>query len=1432
MAVVDEKNSETDNAVTVKSASASSVSSADDSVTLSAPPPYNKPKSIIGKVMFYINPFSVHNVPPIPTSPEPNREATANWASKLYFVWMNKTLRAGYGRPIHENDIPEVGDSRRAAYMTDKFLDHFSARLAKGQRKNVLLRALFDTFRFELSLSLTCRCITDTIWMTAPQLSRKIIYFVADEYEGLNPPIGHGVGMIIGLVCLLLISMTCQQQYFYSGGMAGSEIRTTLINAIYRKSLVLSNKSRTDYTNGKITNLMSTDTFRIEFSCMFIAHVVDAPIPLIICLILLVVNIGPSALCGYALLIIVSPLLGKITQVIARRRVKSTVFTDQRIRLVQELLQNMRIIKFFAWENSYIQRLLRIRKREIHFIRYVLTLRSSIFAISMALPVFASMISFVILSVSGHYLDPAKIFASLTLFNMLRIPLMVIPLGLSTGTDAYVALQRIQELLIADELDSSIVEDSSLDCAISVENASFVWDAESDNDSADKKAPAKKEKRGLFSRVKKSKKPTAAEIEEENENKLTRAVTSESAAIIGMDAQIENEKGADSTIIESPEEVVEQDPEDPEAVAISGLHNLNFKINPGEFVVIMGFIGSGKTSLLASMVGEMRQTSGSVKMNGTVAYCPQPWIQNSTLRENILFGREYEEQKYQDVIKGCALEHDLKVLPAGDRTEIGERGINISGGQKSRITLARAAYYDADIVLMDDVLSAVDPHVGKHLVEQCICGLLKNSTRLLATHQLHVLPYVDRIIFMDGAGGMTLGTYEELMISCPKFAELIAFGSENKKNEEEDDETDSADKKDDVTEETSEAKDTSKDNGKSNAGVVLMTKEEVKNSASVPFKVWKTYFHYAGGKFLGWSVAPIILTIAILGAGCQIITNLWLSYWTQDKFGMTRGAYIGVFVMLGIVAAIFFFLLGWATSMAGSKASVNMNMKATEKVIQAPMSFFDTTPLGRIINRFSNDVESMDNTLIDAYRMFLSTTCSICGTLILIIAYLYWFVIALVPLLVIFMWTISFYRATNVDIKRMDSNARSSVFSHFSETLTGLTSVRAYHEQHRFQKRMEDRLDYMNRFSYFLVGNQRWLSIRLESIAVCLVFVMGMLAVAAHMNVSSSSIGLVLSYCMGLSMQMSMVIKQLADVETHMNASERVYHYMTELPSEAAFEIEDAKPRASWPENGSIEIDNVYLQYRPGLPHVLRGLTVSIQGGEKVGICGRTGAGKSSIMVALYRLAEMTSGKIVIDGVDISQIGLHDLRSKLAIIPQDPVLFKGTIRSNLDPFNMYDDAALWDALRRAGLLNSETSETESEIEEKDRENHQDPITKFQLDSSVDDEGGNFSLGERQLLALARALVRSFQILVLDEATSSVDYATDAKIQDIIVREFSRCTILCIAHRLKTIVNYDKILVLDAGQVCEFGEPKTLFEKEGGVFREMCLKSKIVESDFH
>lgn len=485
------------------------------------------------------------------------------------------------------------------------------------------------------------------------------------------------------------------------------------------------------------------------------------------------------------------------------------------------------------------------------------------------------------------------------------------------------------------------------------------------------------------------------------------------------------------------------------------------------------------------------------------------------------------------------------------------------------------------------------------------------------------------------------------------------------------------------------------------------------------------------------------------------------------------------------------------------------------RVLRAPMSFFDTTPLGRITNRFSKDIDTMDNTLTDAIRMYFMTLSMIISVFILIIVYFHFFAVALGPLFIFFCFSAAYYRASAREIKRHEAVQRSFVFAKFSEAVAGTASIRAYGLQDQFAHQVRDAIDGMNSAYFLTFANQRWLSVRLDMIGNCLVFVTGILVVTNRFSINPSVGGLVLSYILTIVQMIQFTVRQLAEVENNMNSTERIHYYATSLDEEAPLRLKDV--RESWPEKGEIEFDQVKMRYRAGLPLVLQGFHLHVAAGERIGIVGRTGAGKSSIMSTLFRMVELTEGQIRIDGINIAEVGLADLRGRLAIIPQDPTLFRGTIRSNLDPFNEHSDLELWSALRQADLVGQD-----AQMEDK--------TARVHLDSTVEEEGLNFSLGQRQLMALARALVRGSQIIVCDEATSSVDMETDQKIQKTIQTGFKGKTLLCIAHRLKTIINYDRIVVMDQGKIAELDTPVNLYEMNG-IFRGMCERSGIRREDF-
>jgi ABC-type multidrug transport system fused ATPase/permease subunit len=765
------------------------------------------------------------------------------------------------------------------------------------------------------------------------------------------------------------------------------------------------------------------------------------------------------------------------------------------------------------------------------------------------------------------------------------------------------------------------------------------------------------------------------------------------------------------------------------------------------------------------------------------------------------------------------------MLPNNDLTEIGERGITISGGQKQRLNIARAIYFDADIVLMDDPLSAVDAHVGRHIFDNAILGLLKDKCRILATHQLWVLARCDRIIWMDGGKVQAVDTFDNLMRDSAEFRQLLETTSTEERKE---------------GELTNNAPgDDGGDKKKKKKGKALMQSEE-RAVSSVPWSVYAAYIR-ASGSILN---APFVVALLIVSQGANIMTSLWLSYWTSNKFDLSMGTYIGVYAGLGALQALLMFAFMFALSIYGTSSSRAMLRLAITRVLRAPMSFFDTTPLGRITNRFSRDVDVMDNNLSDAMRMYFFSIAAILAVFALIIAFFPYFAIALVPLFLLFLFATSYYRASAREVKRFESVLRSTVFAKFGEGLSGVACIRAYGLKDKFILDLRKAVDEMDSAYFLTYSNQRWLSVRLDMVGNCLVFATGILVVTSRFSVAPSIGGLVLSYILGIVQMIQFTVRQLAEVENGMNAVERLLYYGTKLEEEAP--PKTIEVRKSWPEKGEIIFDNVEMRYRAGLPLVLQGLSMHIRGGERIGIVGRTGAGKSSIMSTLFRLVELSGGRITIDGLDISTIGLQDLRSGLAIIPQDPTLFRGTVRSNLDPFNEHTDLELWSALRQADLVpadggapNTTNAATAAAAKGESSNDEISPAgnalatrdpSRIHLDSIVEEDGLNFSLGQRQLMALARALVRGSRIIVCDEATSSVDMDTDDKIQATMATGFRGRTLLCIAHRLRTIIGYDRICVMDRGGIAEMDAPLKLWENEGGIFRGMCDRSGIRVED--
>jgi len=1368
-----------------------------------------------------INPLKSKYPPPVPNERPESREYTAGFFSVAYFQWIHPLMVTGYQRPLELNDVWQVNPNRSVYVLSEKLNKHFKERKSISS-KAPLVMALYDTFKKEFILGGACQLTSACLQVLSPFTMKYLINFAGEAYyaatAGQPPPsIGRGIGLVFGITAMQMIQSMCTNHFIFRGMMVGGQCRAVLISLIFDKAMVISGRAKAGgvaeeaqgrpeglvpgskeekawfkqklgkqdkakgvagagegWGNGRIVNLMSTDTYRVDQASGMFHITWTSIIQVFLALALLIVNLTYSALSGFALIVLLMPALGRSIKSLMSRRKYINKVTDQRVSLTQEILSSVRFVKYFGWETAFLSRLGDIRKREINKIAFLLSIRNGIMAVSMSIPIFASMLAFITFSLTHPNLPPGSVFSSLALFNALRIPLNLLPMVVGQVVDANASIKRIEDFLNAEEQTDEATWDLEAKNAISIENANFTWERTPTSEGDAKPGQAPKSNKQL----KQDKKETKAKAKEDKRKSK----------------QLEKEgHPSDSS------STLEEDARKPFSI-----NGIDLKIGRDELVAIIGGVGSGKSSMLGAMAGDMRRTSGNVTFGSSRAFCPQyAWIQNATVRENIVFGKDYDRRWYNEVVDACALRPDLDMLPAGDATEIGERGITVSGGQKQRLNIARAIYFNADIVLMDDPLSAVDAHVGKHIMDHAICGLLKDKARVLATHQLHVLHRVDRIVWMKEGGIHKIATFNELMQNDAEFAKLMETTVSKSEEEEEQKPVD----EDDVADEKKQLR--KKKGGKKPQAALMQAEERAVNG--VGWGVYKAYLRASGS----WLNAPITVFLLIVSQGANISTSLWLSWWTGKKFGYSTGKYIGVYAALGVAQALLQFAFSVNLTIFGTRASKNMLNQAYRRVLRAPMSFFDTTPLGRITNRFGKDVDTMDNVLTDSIRMFSLTMAMILSVFILIIAYYYYFAIALAPLVIMFIFSANYYRASAREMKRHEAVLRSVVFSRFSEAVSGTATIRAYGLQNQFSRSVNDSIDSMDGAYFLTFANQRWLATRLDIIGNMLVFVVGILVVTSRATINPSTGGLVLSYILSIVQMIQFTVRQLAEVENNMNSTERIHYYGTELEEEAPLRLGDVAK--SWPTKGEIVFDHVQMRYRAGLPLVLQDLNMHVQGGEKIGVVGRTGAGKSSIMSTLFRLVELSGGSITIDGVDIAKIGLHDLRSRLAIIPQDPTLFRGTIRSNLDPFNEHNDLELWNALRQADLVGADQEMS-------------DESGRINLDTAVEDEGLNYSLGQRQLLALARALVRGSQIIVCDEATSSVDFETDQKIQKTIVRGFKGKTLLCIAHRLKTIIGYDRILVMDAGTVAELDRPVNLYD-QGGIFRSMCDRSGIRRDDF-
>ncbi|XP_058723910.1 ABC transporter C family member 2-like [Vicia villosa] len=1241
-------------------------------------------------------------------------ERRASLLSRILFSWMNPIMKLGYERPLTEKDIWKLDTWERTEELNSKFQKCWAKESEKP--KPWLLKALNASLGGRFWWGGIFKIGNDLSQFTGPLILNQLLQSMQN-----GDPAGMGYIYAFAIFVGVVFGVLSEAQYFQNVMRVGYRLRSTLVAAVFRKSLRLTHEARKQFASGKITNLMTTDAESLQQICQSLHTLWSAPFRITIAMVLLYNELGAASLIGAMLLVLMFPLQTVIISRMQKLSKEGLQRTDKRISLMNEILAAMDTVKCYAWESSFQSKVTNVRDDELSWFRKASLLGACNSFILNSIPVFVTVISFGVFTLLGGDLTPARAFTSLSLFAVLRFPLFMLPNIITQVVNANVSLKRLEELLLAEE--RILLPNPPLEPglpAISIKNGNFSWDA-------------------------KVERPT--------------------------------------------------------------LSNINLDIPVGSLVAVVGSTGEGKTSLISAMLGELPPIADStVVMRGTVAYVPQvSWIFNATVRDNILFGSAFDPIRYERAINVTELQHDLELLSGGDLTEIGERGVNISGGQKQRVSMARAVYSNSDVLVFDDPLSALDAHVARQVFDKCIKGELRGKTRVLVTNQLHFLSQVDRIILVHEGTVKEEGTYEELSSQGFLFQKLMENAGKMEEYEEEKVDIGDTDQKSSSKPVVNGAvSDNSKSESKPKAGKSILIKKEERETGVVSLNVLIRYKNALGG---AW-VVLVLFGCYFSTEALRVSSSTWLSHWTDQSTveGYNPGFYNLIYAALSFAQVLVTLTNSYWLIISSLYAARRLHEAMLHSILRAPMVFFHTNPLGRVINRFAKDLGDIDRNVAPFVSMFLGQISQLLSTFILIGIVSTMSLWAIMPLLVLFYGAYLYYQSTAREVKRLDSVSRSPVYAQFGEALNGLSTIRAYKAYDRMADINGRSMDNNIRFTLVNISGNRWLAIRLETLGGLMIWFTATFAVmqngrADNQQEFASTMGLLLSYALNITSLLTGVLRLASLAENSLNSVERVGTYI-DLPSEAPSVIDHNRPPPGWPSSGSIKFEEAVLRYRPELPPVLHGLSFNISPSDKVGIVGRTGAGKSSMLNALFRIVELEKGRILIDDYDIAKFGLADLRKVLGIIPQSPVLFSGTVRFNLDPFTEHNDADLWEALERAHL--------------------KDVIRRnsLGLDAEVSEAGENFSVGQRQLLSLARALLRRSKILVLDEATAAVDVRTDALIQKTIREEFKSCTMLVIAHRLNTIIDCDRILLLDGGKVLEYDTPEELLANEGSAFSKM------------
>ncbi|XP_057310596.1 ATP-binding cassette sub-family C member 4-like [Hydractinia symbiolongicarpus] len=1290
----------------------------------------------------------------------PNPSKDANLLSKFLLWYMNKTFSLGSSRPLEKGDVHDITDEDSSELLSEE-LERMWQKEKKCKENPSLLKCLWKMRGWTLLLCGFLVFAIESLRICQTVFLKQLIQSLSE------PDFGKDNSAYIWATCLtscFVIAWGLLHHTFLLIEKTGARLKSACVAMIYKKVLRLSNQSLAKITSGHIVTLISSDVHKVQEGFRFANYLWISPLQIIAAVVILWKEIGPSCLAGIGVFVITIPIQTWFGKFFAYMRSKTVAKTDQRVNIMNEVITSMQVIKMYAWEDSFAEMVNKVRRDESNRIMKTAIARSinaSMFSVS---PYLVSLATLALFHISGREISLAVVFLVLTMFFTIRWGVVLyFPLAIQMMTESYVSCRRIQAFLSEKE---------------------------------HSEAPA------------------------------TKAPYPDTPCLSKTPVEMEPSvhfKNVTAAWNDDSEDVI---------------CNLSFKADSqNSLVMIIGPVGSGKSSILMAAMNELLVKKGKIIKNGSIGYAAQQaWIFSGTLRSNILFGQVFDKKRYEKTITACALKQDIESFENKDLTLVGERGVSLSGGQRARISLARAVYSDADIYLLDDPLSAVDAKVGKHIFEKCIEGLLREKVVILATHQIQYLEHATNIVRLkEDANGVNLqhelpqkrvskpqqkklggdlakGAEEEMVyahidgqkdtLSLPTFG----IGQINKGLQASFRSINSFRMDDEIIEEEEE--------------------EESRKRGTVSANLYMKYIIQG----VGYIASLVLLLSLAAGQVMLTLTDFFLANWASGeeqsnanvtitaRYYVKSNPEINIYIFASLVAASFLMNLFrtiyfYATFVKCSRKLHNSMFKA---VLKAPIHFFNTNPVGQILNRFSRDVYFMDDELPWTFFDFSFFSLLTLAVIILNCISVPYLTILLLPLLIIFFFSRRYYLKSSRELRRLEAVSRSPLYTHVSATLAGITTIRSFNIQDKILREFYACQDYQTGAWIMFLLAARWFSQRLDLLTVlfsiCSTFapIVAATYIVYYVNkmlpvffslvdIDTNLVAVSLSYILVLCGMFQWTVRQSVEVDNMMTSVERVFEY-TKLEPEPD-NGNSKKLRKTWPEQGSISGTGASFTYHSSLPHALRKLHFDIRPMEKIGIVGRTGAGKSSLFSMLFRMGNV-SGTVKIDGYPIADLKLKDLRRNISIIPQDPVMFSGSLRKNLDPFNEYTDADVWEAIEEVQL-----KENVAELPGK-------------LESEITEAGSNLSVGERQLLCLARALLKKNKIIVIDEATANVDVETDSLIQQTIREKFKECTVLTVAHRLNTVIDSDRVMVLEDGNIMEFDEPYDLLQNKSGYFRKL------------